>query len=558
MEKGLKTQHPGGQKKKFRSPLSGKRPHKTSILPKFAVNLNESDKPVTKTKHGGKRSKLMFQMGGDSTDPLNLNSLIDRDPADVTPQCSPLVDRMKELSPQVVIARDQTDPLNLKCDLYQDLKGIVVMTPAKKKKKRKRNDSGCFDDEQENKTRKETDVNKEDLASPKLKKKKMQKPKDGKEGKIKEKIKDVKENSKVAGSEKEIDNASGASTGQKLKEEGNFSEDLTDKKEESINDKKIISRENSVTDKDTSSVPEKTQKLEERNSSSKHHKKSRKTFHYGNYNRYYGYRNPKFLQDPRLKLFHQEWFEDKTVLDIGCNTGNVTLEIARDFSPRHVLGIDIDSSLITTANKCLRCTIQENLRKKPAVSAEFPMSFMVCHGPIVARTSPTEGRTGYPYNVQFKEENFVPQNEKSLAKQKPTYDVILCLSLTKWIHLNWGDEGLKRAFQRMFLLLNPGGRLLLEAQPFNSYSRRKNLSEQIRKNYNSIKFTPNQFVDYLMSEDVGFASYEALGVAENNSKGFQRPIYVFTKSVSGESYDALGVNIAENRRNMNLKLYDDY
>lgn len=30
---------------------------------------------------------------------------------------------------------------------------------------------------------------------------------------------------------------------------------------------------------------------------------------------------------------------------------------------------------------------------------------------------------------------------------------------------------------------------------------------------------PNQFVDYLMSEDVGFASYEALGVAENNSKG---------------------------------------
>lgn len=404
MEKGLKTQHPGGQKKKFRSPLSGKRPHKASVLPKFAVNLNESGKPVMKTKHGGKRSKLMFQMGGDSTDPLNLNSLIDRDPADVTPQCSPLVDRMKELSPQVVIARDQTDPLNLKCDLYQDLKGIVVMTPAKKKRKRKRNDSGCFDDEQENKTRKETDVNKEDLVVPKLKKKKMQKPKDGKETKTKEKIKNLKENNKVAKLEKELDDANAASTGQKLKEEGT-SEDLIDRKEGNVNDKKMFSKEDSV--EDTSNVLEKTQQLEERNdqkpSSSKHRKQRKKTFRYGNYNRYYGYRNPKVLQDPRLKLFHREWFQDKTVLDIGCNTGNVTLEIARDFSPKHVLGIDIDSSLITTANKSLRCTIQENLSKKPAVSAEFPISFLVCHGPIVARTSPTEGRTGFPYNVQFKE-----------------------------------------------------------------------------------------------------------------------------------------------------------
>ena len=38
-------------------------------------------------------------------------------------------------------------------------------------------------------------------------------------------------------------------------------------------------------------------------------------------------------------------------------------------------------------------------------------------------------------------------------------------------------------------------------------------------NYDSIEFKPNQFVDYLMSEEVGFASYEALGVAENTSKG---------------------------------------
>lgn len=402
MEKGLKSHHLG-HKKKFHSPLGGKRLHKASILPKFSVNLKEPDKAGVKTKHGSRGSKLKFQMGGDSTDPLNLNSLIDRDPAEVTPQCSPFVDRMKELSPQVLIARDVTDPLNLKCHMYQDLKGMVV-TLAKKKRKRKRNDSGCFDDEQENKNKKETDVNKEDLVSPKFKKKKMQKHgRDGKEVKIKEKKKN-----KV---EKELDATDGTKI-EKMSQEGEkVSESMSEKPETSVKDKKLSSevKGESMNEKakETLSSNEKLPKPKtepnntRKSGSSK--QKHQKTFLYGNYNRYYGYRNPKVPDDPRLKLFHREWFQDKTVLDIGCNIGNITLELARSFSPKHVLGIDIDSSLIRAANKSLRCTIQENIRKKPTQSSDFPMSFMVCRGPIVSRTSPTEGRTGFPYNVQFKE-----------------------------------------------------------------------------------------------------------------------------------------------------------
>ena len=60
--------------------------------------------------------------------------------------------------------------------------------------------------------------------------------------------------------------------------------------------------------------------------------------------------------------------------------------------------------------------------------------------------------------------------------QRPEFDVILALSLTKWIHLNWGDAGIKRFFKKIFHHLRPGGKFILEPQPFSSYSKKKKLT----------------------------------------------------------------------------------
>ena len=74
----------------------------------------------------------------------------------------------------------------------------------------------------------------------------------------------------------------------------------------------------------------------------------------------------------------------------------------------------------------------------------------------------------------------MPQSEPEVEAVDQQYDVILALSLTKWIHLNWGDAGLRRTFRKMFRQLRPGGRLLLEPQSFASYTKKKKLTVSVK------------------------------------------------------------------------------
>lgn len=59
--------------------------------------------------------------------------------------------------------------------------------------------------------------------------------------------------------------------------------------------------------------------------------------------------------DPRLALLPREWFEGKKVLDIGCNAGRVTVEIAQRMGAARVVGVDIDEELVRLARKHGEC-----------------------------------------------------------------------------------------------------------------------------------------------------------------------------------------------------------
>jgi Bicoid-interacting protein 3 (Bin3) len=63
---------------------------------------------------------------------------------------------------------------------------------------------------------------------------------------------------------------------------------------------------------------------------------------------------------------------------------------------------------------------------------------------------PLENR--FPSNVFFRIENFISH----YLNVTEHYDTILCLSTTKWIHLNWGDDGIKRLFKKVYDSLYKG------------------------------------------------------------------------------------------------------
>ena len=52
-----------------------------------------------------------------------------------------------------------------------------------------------------------------------------------------------------------------------------------------------------------------------------------------------------------------------------------------------------------------------------------------------------------------------------------SFDTITCFSVTKWVHLNGGDEALQALLAKVYSLLAPGGRYILEPQQWVSYRK---------------------------------------------------------------------------------------
>ncbi|KAA8498147.1 putative RNA methyltransferase At5g51130 [Porphyridium purpureum] len=184
--------------------------------------------------------------------------------------------------------------------------------------------------------------------------------------------------------------------------------------------------------------------------------------------------------DERLDLLKEEWVRGKRVLDLGCNDGTFVYDLVARFQPRSVLGVDIDRALIDDAKKR-----RKNMRRRWRQNS--------------GRTGEAKSSTDPLLCVHFCCEDIISPDAK-WAQHAGAYDLVLLMSVTKWIHLHHGDAGIKQVFKNVANVLAPRGVFVLEYQRWSTYRRKANLSTEVHQNYKSIRLRPEVFDTYLEHE----------------------------------------------------------
>ena len=172
-----------------------------------------------------------------------------------------------------------------------------------------------------------------------------------------------------------------------------------------------------------------------------------------------------------------------------------------------MIGVDIDGSLVSAAWKRRRVVWSaqgpdlsraHSAKRKHAsdstngsalISEYFPESLASTFGHLPIPPSTQETQDKFPHNLTFRTADWLSQR---IPEDDAGYDVIIAFvvpnqlwgrqltlmysfSLSKWIHIHNGDEGLIRFFERVYAVLNSGGFFVLEPQSWESYAKAKRM-----------------------------------------------------------------------------------
>lgn len=179
--------------------------------------------------------------------------------------------------------------------------------------------------------------------------------------------------------------------------------------------------------------------------------------------------------------------------------GEFTTKIAEKYSVKSIIGIDIDSVLIQRADDRLVHLTQRILKTQYSISSFLPRA-------LALKSDPKEEKKGtsYPNSIKFKCVNIM-ESDFGVVREliEEPKDVVICLSVTKWVHLNSGDDALLSFFKRLWNLLLPGGLLILEYQAWASYVNNRKKSERIQAVFPLLKIRPENF-EHILSVDMNF------------------------------------------------------
>ncbi|KAF2836772.1 Bin3-domain-containing protein [Patellaria atrata CBS 101060] len=230
--------------------------------------------------------------------------------------------------------------------------------------------------------------------------------------------------------------------------------------------------------------------------------------------------NASHIRDKRLELIASlipGFFDNKEILDLGCNAGNVAVWLGLAFNAKSVTGVDIDQNLISKARSHRSFQISRIRPSRALHEADliyFPISAIIEHGHRETRENPAIDCHGFRL-IKVSESRLADASLPALPKiefvcedwavsENPRtsgpYDVILALSVVKWIHLEHQDDGLQVLFAKFSKCLSQNGFLVLEIQPWDSYQKavKRGKSPHLHQNFDRLQIHPDQFADLLV------------------------------------------------------------
>ncbi|KEG02386.1 bicoid-interacting protein BIN3, putative [Plasmodium vinckei vinckei] len=224
-------------------------------------------------------------------------------------------------------------------------------------------------------------------------------------------------------------------------------------------------------------------------------------------------------------------FKDKTILDIGCNYGIVTFLLSLKYKCKTVNGIDIDFNIINKNVSILKLffdfiliynkqkhmlpfllnkhflkterdifnevyLLYEEITLKEVEKNEEKRSrhnLEVCQNEEKrSRDNLEVCQNEFPFNIYFSCSNIF---DKCFENVQNKYDVIICFSVLKWIHLNYGDTKLILFFDLVYKLLKNGGYFILEYHREIKYKLKKNERIFFLKKKKELKMNYTNFDD---------------------------------------------------------------
>lgn len=191
----------------------------------------------------------------------------------------------------------------------------------------------------------------------------------------------------------------------------------------------------------------------------------------------------------------------------------------------------------------------------------FKSTALLDEGHLPATLSDSFFRS-FPNNVYFKQEDFLHS-----IHYGDSYDTITWLecsiafirsfSVSKWVHLNWGDDGLLYMLLKMYSLLKDHGRIIIEYQSWSSYHKKRAYCSEIAAMYPTLRLRPESIPTILERIGMQLISNKKptsnINIPSHITKGFNRNIAVLRRVGDALPLDFREVTVENLREKYDVK-----